>query len=195
MTTEHSTSRTERRARIGLAAGALVGILLAAAGVFAPSPSLAGRLGSDAIAWVNDKAISAEDFASRLQQAASDNRNELTDEDRARVVNQLIDEELLVQRGVEIGLADSDQTVRKAISAAMIQLIIATESSSEQPSEDDLRAFFEDHYGPHNLFLFEVIRDQVEAAYIQRAADEAVRDYIDWMWEEAEITISPEVPR
>ncbi len=195
MTTEHSTSRIEGRARLGLAAGAAVGILLAAAGAFAPSPSLTGQLGGDVIAWVNDKAISAEDLVSGLQEIASDNGSEVTDEDRARLVNRLIDQELLVQRGVEIGVVDSDNTVRKAISAAMIQLIVATESSSEQPSEEDLRAFFEDHYGPHNLFLLEVIRDQVEATYIQRAADEAVRDYLDWMWEEAEITLTPEVPR
>ena len=189
---EASSSQTKRRARIILGVGAAIGIMLAAAGAFAPSGPGAGALPTDAIARVNKKTIRTEEFARAL--LTRDKGNEITDEDRARVLNRLIDEELLVQRGTELGIIDSDRAVRKAISTAMIQTIVA-ESSSKQPSEDDLRAFYEDRYGSHNVFLFEQLREQVEAAYIRSAADKALRDYLDWLWEEAEITLAPEARR
>ena len=191
---EASSSQTKRRARIMLGVGAAIGIMLAAAGAFAPSGPGAGALPTDAIARVNKKTITTEEFARAMALLTRDKGNEITDEDRARVLNGLIDEELLVQRGIEMGIIDSDRAVRKAISTAMIQTIVA-ESSSKQPSEDDLRAFYEDRYGSHNAFLFEQLREQVEAAYIRSAADKALRDYLDWLWEEAEITLAPEARR
>jgi hypothetical protein len=60
------------------------------------------------------------------------------------VLQQLIDQELLIQRGVEIGLLDSDLTVRKAIAGAMIDATVA-DVLAKEPSEEELHAFYESH--------------------------------------------------
>ena len=214
MAREMITRPIEWRGPILLAVGAIVGVLMAAIGAIAPNGRNVGALPEDAIARVNDKTIGTEEFARAMTLLAGDKRYPVTDEDRGHVLDRLIDEELLVQDGIETGLVDSDRTVRKAISTAMIASIIA-ESASNQPSEDDLRAFYQEnrpnfariarqHYptaGAGQVVsegekieppAFEDIREQVEAIYIQRARDKALRDYLEWLRGEVEITLAQE---
>jgi hypothetical protein len=123
-----------------LAVGAATGIALAAAGVLRSSNE-AGPLTRGTIARVNDRLISQERYSRSLEMLASDKRNELTHADRVHVLSRLIEEELLIQRGVEIGLVASDPSVRKSIAAAMIQSIIA-DAASVPPSRDELEEFY-----------------------------------------------------
>lgn len=126
-----------------LLAGAGLGIALAAAGIVVGvgDPTALPR---DAIAAVDGVAIPADLYARTVDGLARDKRNPLTDQDRAHVLQRLIEEELLVQRGVEIGLVSSAPRVRKAIVAAMIESIVA-DVESREPSPDELRAFFEEN--------------------------------------------------
>ena len=41
------------------------------------------------------------------------------------MLDRLIEEELLVQRGIEIGLLDGDATVRKTVAMAVIEFVLA----------------------------------------------------------------------
>jgi parvulin-like peptidyl-prolyl isomerase len=130
-----------RRALILLGAGALVGIAMAAWGVLRPVGELLPR---DMVARVNERGIRSEGYQLALAMVAADRRNAMSEADRAHVLRRLIQEELLIQRGEDIGLVESDPTVRKAISAAMIQSIVA-ESEAIQPSGAELREFFEEN--------------------------------------------------
>ncbi|MEL7453701.1 MAG: hypothetical protein AAGJ50_10060, partial [Pseudomonadota bacterium] len=65
----------------------------------------------------------------------------VTDQDRERILTRLIEEELLIQRGVEIGLVDRDRTIRGAIVTAMIDHILAP-SESDPVDEGDLREWY-----------------------------------------------------
>lgn len=136
-----SSSKSDRRARWILAVGAGVGILLAVASAIKPA---ANGLPRGAVAAVNDRIVSDEELARAINLLAQDKRNEMTDEDRAFVLSRLIDEELLVQRGVEIGLVESDSGVRKAIVKAMMDSILL-DAESEKPTEEELRAFYRDN--------------------------------------------------
>ena len=129
-----------------------------------------------------------------MKEFGQDKDNEITEAERAWVLNRLIDEELLVQHGLEIGLVDSERAVREAISKAMTKMIVE-KSIHRQPSEADLRTFYEDRYGTHNIFLFDRLREQVESAYIRFADEKALRDHLDWLWGEAEVTIAEEPPQ
>jgi parvulin-like peptidyl-prolyl isomerase len=128
-----------RRARILLAVGAVAGIALAAAGALRPTTDRSVPRG--AIARVNDRVITEERYSRSVEMLASDKRNALTDGDRAYVLRRLIEEELLIQRGVEIGLVDSGPSVRKSIAAAMIQSVIS-DAASLQPSRDEIETFY-----------------------------------------------------
>lgn len=141
MTDDSLSSKADRRGRLLLALGAALGLLAAAASAIKPAGD---GVPSDAVAMVNDSAVSTEELARAIHLLAQDKRNEMTDEDRAFVLSRLIDEELLVQRGVEIGLVDSDQSVRKTIVKAMMESILL-DAESEKPQEDELRAFYREN--------------------------------------------------
>jgi parvulin-like peptidyl-prolyl isomerase len=127
--------------RIVLGVGAVAGVLLAAAGALVPT---AADLSGDVVARVNGKAITAQDVDFALGRLSGDGPATVIPEKRVTALQWLIDQELLIQRGVEIGLLDSDLTVRKAIAGAMIDTVVAAVLAQE-PSEEELRAFYTSH--------------------------------------------------
>ena len=185
---------TKLQARFLLGLGAAAGITLGAIGAFEPARPGPGDLPDGAVARVNNKTITAEALSRELKEATDDHQDGGNSEAHARILNQLIDQELLVQHGLAIGLVDSNRAVRAAIAKAVIESILAG-SGDTQPSEKALREFFEEQYGSHNRFLFDQLRDQVEAAYQRSAEEKAVRDYLDWLWGEADIETRPEESR
>ena len=124
-----------------LLAGALVGVALAARGL------LAGAAGDElpdrVVARVNETAIFSDEFERLVAGLESDTREPASPETRRRVLDRMIDEELLVQRGLELGLAESDRRVRADITAAMIRSVVV-EAEDEAPSDAELRAFYEE---------------------------------------------------
>ena len=191
-----------RRALILLALGSLVGICFGTLSVLRGGPATSEQLPPGAIAVVNGAAIRTEEYRRAVAMLASDKRNTLTDADRVHVLERLIEEELLIQGAVLDGLVERDPAVRKAITQAMLAAIV-TDSASARPTQEELRAFYADN-AP--LFerreasqasvtrppAFEEIRAQVEEVYLQRAKDTALRQYLTWLRDEAEIVRAPE---
>ncbi len=205
-----TNEKANRRALWLLTAGGVVGILLGIAAALSERGPTISVLPDGAIALVNGRPIREEDYARAVALVEGDKRTEITAEDRDHILDRLIEEELLIQRGIAIGLVDSNRSVRKAITQAMLTSIV-TESVSVQPSEDELRAFYAENL---SLFArsaevtdgqvaaerqvigiptFEDIREQVEGAYLQRSRDDALREYLEWLRDEAKIALAPEV--
>jgi parvulin-like peptidyl-prolyl isomerase len=130
-----------RRSLLLLGAGAVIGIALAAVGALRPASQFLAR---DAVAWVNERPIPSEVYEQALAPFAAGGLDAMTEVQRSEVLRRLIQRELLVQRGEDIGLVTSDPTVRKSISAAMIRSVVAR-SEAIQPSEAQLREFFEEN--------------------------------------------------
>jgi hypothetical protein len=63
------------------------------------------------------------------------------DEERRRVLDRMIEEELLVQRGLELGLARFDRRVRADLVAAVIDSVVA-EAEDREPTQVELREFY-----------------------------------------------------
>lgn len=108
-----------------LAAGTLAGALAAAAGLFAAGPQPSDSLPDDAAASVNGQIVSRDDYARLLSALASDKRGAVDAADRRFVLDRLVDEELLIQRGLELGLAHHDARVRKDLTMAMVESVVA----------------------------------------------------------------------
>lgn len=119
-----------------------VGIALAVAGALSFSDPRAATLPPDVVARVNGRAITRTTLSLALDRLSSRAGSAVSEEERARVLERLIDEELLVQRGVTIGLVDADRMVRRAITMAVIDSIVAN-ALSANPSESELRKFYE----------------------------------------------------
>jgi hypothetical protein len=114
----------------------LVGAMWSALGV----GSAVERYG-DAIAVVDGTPIARSVFDSAIEGLASAKRTPLTEAEKREALERIIDEELLLQRALELGLGESDPQSRKALVNAMLQFSIA-DVSRRTPSEAQLKAFY-----------------------------------------------------
>jgi parvulin-like peptidyl-prolyl isomerase len=153
--------RMKGRASLLLGVGVTVGILLAAAGALTPTVS---DFSGDTVARVNGKAITRHEVALVLQRLDRDAT--MTPKERRTALQFLIDQELLIQRGVAIGLLESDRTVRKALVMAMIDAIVA-DVVAKEPTEEELRAF----YGSHTAVFTLPARVHVQHIYCSGNGD------------------------
>jgi hypothetical protein len=126
-----------------LTAGAVVGIGVAVGGVARPRRE-APAVPDDAVALVGDARILRDDYASALAAAASA-RPEPRDgaELRRGVVDRLVDEELLVEGAIELGLPSRDANLRKRVAAAMSESVLG--SGPAPPDDETLRAVEASH--------------------------------------------------
>lgn len=132
-----------RRPLVLLGLGAGLGVALAAAGLLAADTSGAG-LPADAAARVNGTIVRRDDYDRLLAALANDRRNPVDAAQRRLVLDRLIEEELLIQRGLELGLAQLDTRVRKDLTMAMIDSVVA-DFRDMTPTDDELRAYYDEN--------------------------------------------------
>ncbi len=130
-----------RRPRWLLGIGAAVGLALATAGIVETAPG-SESLPEGAAAVVNGAVIREVDYQRALAALASDRRDPISDADRQHILDRLIEEELLVQRAVDLGLDKTDPVVRNTLVSAMIETIVAGVGQTE-PSDEEVAAFYE----------------------------------------------------
>ncbi len=101
---------------------------------------------ADAVAWVNERPISRGSYEAALQAVAGDRKTgTLRPDDRERVMQRLIDQELLIDRAIELGLHERDPQIRNQLSTAMIDFLVRrTEDEARAVDESALRAFYEE---------------------------------------------------
>ena len=144
--TERSAERAgvrtaERRARVLLGLGAALGLALAAAGILHGDAAAPAALPDDAVAAVNGTLVRREAYERALQALAADRRDPIGDPERQHVLDRLVDEELLVQRALELGLAQSDRRVRGDLVTAVIQAVVS-QSEDQEPDDAAVAAFY-----------------------------------------------------
>ena len=157
-----------KRALRLLAVGAFVGLLLAAWGLIRPGEALRAALPDDAVALVNGTRIRQADFQRLVSGVERDTRESADVEVRDRVLLRMIEEELLVQRALELGLAQVDRRVRADLVGAMLQSITA-DAEQREPDEAELREF----YAEDSDFFTRPGRARVQQIFFRvREADE-----------------------
>jgi SAM-dependent methyltransferase len=123
-----------------LLAGAFAGLLAAAFGILRQADT-GNELPADALARVNGQLISRDMFeraATRMGAQAG------ASSDAAWVLQRLVDDELLVQRGLELGMAESDLSVRTAIINSLVASVTA-EADAASPSDEELEQYLADN--------------------------------------------------
>jgi len=134
-----SETGDDRTARRLLLAGAVAGIALAAYGVLGSGDDAAAP--PDAIALVNGQALSRESFARFSAAVAAERRTTTLDaSEQRRLLDRMIDEELLLQRGIALGLDRYEPSARGAIVSALVASVTADAETGE-PDEATLREF------------------------------------------------------
>jgi hypothetical protein len=103
---------------------------------------------TDAVAWVNDRPIFRASYENALQAVAGDRKDgTLRQDDRERVLQRLIDQELLIDRAIELGLHERDPQIRNQLATAMIDFLVRRgEDDASAADEAELRAFYEEQH-------------------------------------------------
>ncbi|MCW5889210.1 MAG: SurA N-terminal domain-containing protein [bacterium] len=141
-----------------LGLGAAIGLAVAAAGLLRSGRPGAHDAADGAVARVNGVAIRADDYQRALAGVADGRREDPDGALRRHVLERLVDEELLVQRGLELGLAQVDPRVRRELAAAVIAAAIAQPGDAPDPTPDQLAAF----YAAERGFFARAARVQVQ---------------------------------
>jgi parvulin-like peptidyl-prolyl isomerase len=130
-----------------LIVGALAGAAIAAATLArsgAPDGAAADAVPAEAVALVNGQAISRDQLARFVAAIAQERgRVDLDAAEQRRILDRLIDEELLLQHGIALGLDRSEPSARRAIVSAVVDTL--TTNSMREPTRDELEAFYVEH--------------------------------------------------
>jgi parvulin-like peptidyl-prolyl isomerase len=119
--------------------GLVAGIVVAAGDLVLHSEALP----EGAVARVNQKLVSRDAWLRAVAAVASERRTPLTDADQQLILDRLIDEELLVQHGLSLGLIEQDRRLR----GQLVQDVLATAQVQAEGGADEeaLRRFYDEH--------------------------------------------------
>jgi hypothetical protein len=127
-----------------MAFGALIGLFLAGYSLFTARGVSTLSVPAEDVALVNQQPISRSDYLILLQTLYGVDLSHATREQRQKALNDMIREELFVQRGKELDLASSDPDVRSALVNA-VELEISEDAITAEPNEATLRDFYTTH--------------------------------------------------
>ena len=123
--------------------GAAVGLLLATLGLLEERRD-SGVLPDDVAALVGQRTIRLVDYQRVLAGVENDLRSPIDDDLRRHVLDRMIDEELLVQRALDLGLAAIDRRVRGELTAGLIDAVVS-EADAQEPSDTEVSRHFEEN--------------------------------------------------
>jgi PPIC-type PPIASE domain len=132
------------RSFLFMAAGVLTGLILAGYSLFTARSTTTLIVPAEDVALVNQQPVSRADYLALLQTLYGVDLSHATPEQRRKVLDDMIREELFVQRGKELDVASTDPDVRGALVNA-VELEMAENAMTSQPSEAALRQFYETH--------------------------------------------------
>jgi len=133
-----------RRSALLPAAGIVLGLLFAGVGLFRPAPRPVVRVPAGYVALVNGKGVLLSDFMSQAMAETGKSFSEVTAGERRRVLHEMIDEELLVQRALVLDLPETTVEVRDAM-AGGVNAQVAAPTLAQEPTDAQLREYYDAH--------------------------------------------------
>jgi hypothetical protein len=165
---------SSRRSFVLMGCGALVGLVMAGYALFTARGTSTLIVPPEDVALVNQQPISRSDYLLQLQTLYGVDLQHSTATQRRKVLDDMIREELFVQRGKELDVASTDPDVRSAMVNA-VELEIAADAITAQPSEQQLRAYYALHRERYASEGVMTLHDYVFPLSESAAAAEAAR--------------------
>jgi len=163
---------SSRRSFVFMGSGALLGLLMAGYSLFTARGTSTLAVPSEDVALVNQQPISRSDYLQQLQTLYGVDLGHSTAAQRRRVLDDMIREELFVQRGKELDVASTDPDVRSAM-VNSVEQEIAADALTAQPSEAQLGSYYAAHRARYASEGVMNVRDYVFAPSDSKAAAEA----------------------
>jgi hypothetical protein len=124
--------------------GAFVGLGIAGFGLFTAKGTVTHVVPAENVALVNQRPILRTDFIAQTETELGKPFGEATVAERLKVLDEMIREELFVQRGLELDFPGTDPDTRTALVAAVEQQVVA-DVTTHQPADTDLQKHFEEN--------------------------------------------------
>jgi hypothetical protein len=141
---EDDVPRSPRRALIFYALGALTGLSIAGFGLFTAAGTSTHHLPPEDVALVNQRPILRSDFITQLESETGAPYAASTPAERRKVFEEMLREELLVQRALELDFAETDQATRNAL-VATISDQATLEVTTSPPTDTQLAGYYAAH--------------------------------------------------
>lgn len=142
-----------------LLVGAVLGLVLSAGGLL-EERGARHALSDETAAIVGARVIRRIDYERMLAGVEQDRRGPIDDATRRRVLERMIDEELLVQQALSLGLANADRRVRGELVSSLVDSIVS-EADAEPPSRGEI----EQHYRENAAYFARPGRLRVETLF------------------------------
>jgi hypothetical protein len=140
--------------------GIVAGLLVAGYGLFQRTAPERVTVPPGYAALVNQRGILTSDLMSQAMTELGKPFSEVTREERARVLREMIDEELLVQRALVLDLPETTTEVREAMTAG-VGAQVAAPLLAEEPTDGQLRAYYDAHREKYTTDGSMTLRDLV----------------------------------
>ena len=132
----HRPRRTVRLPALAV----LAGLLVAGVGLFRPAPRLLVAVPPGYAALVNQKGILLSDLRAQVEMETGKTFADATPAERSRILREMINEELLVQRAMVLDLPETTDEVRTSM-AIGVNSQVAAPVLAYEPTDAELRAF------------------------------------------------------
>jgi hypothetical protein len=126
------------------AIGALGGLGAAGYELLTAQGTMTRDVPAENVALVNQQPILRSDFITQVESETGLAFERTSRQDKLRVLDEMVDEELKVQRGLELNFAETDQDTRNALSNVVDQQMVAAVTTS-QPSDQALTDYYDGH--------------------------------------------------
>ena len=156
-----------RRGLVLMTIGAVLGIGIAGYGLFTAKGTRVHGVPPEAMALVNGRPILRSDFITQVQTQYSVRFADTTAAQRQKVLDDMIDEEMMVQRGLEVDLPSFDPDVRSTLVAG-VELQLFADVLAQKPTEAQLQAYYDAHRASYVRDGVMQVRDLVAAVTAQR---------------------------
>ncbi len=171
------------RSLVLLSIGTIVGLGIAGYGLFTAKGTVTHVVPPENVALVNQRPILRTDFIAQTEALYAVPFSETTMPQRMKILQDMVREELFVQRGLELDFPSNDPDTRAALVAAVEQQVAASVTAG-RPSDTELRKFYEENSGKyaseglmtlHDLLLSKPRADAPGAMALMRQAADALR--------------------
>ena len=152
-------TRRPWRAFVLPALGALAGLAVASVGIFRTAP-ISVAVPPGYVALVNQKGILMSDFMSQTAATTGKEFAATSAAERSQSLHEMIDEELLVQRGLVLDLPETTTEVRDVMTAAVNAQVDAV-TKGTPPTDAQLQAFYSAHRADYSTPGSMSVRDLV----------------------------------
>jgi hypothetical protein len=141
-------------------AGIALGLIAAGIAVFHKAPRTATRVPAGYVALVNQQGVLMSDFISQTATETEKPFDQTTAAERRKVLHEMIDKELLVQRAMVLDLPETTTEVR-TIMATAVNAQAAAPALAREPTEAQLRAYYEANKSHYSTYGTMTVRNLV----------------------------------